>query len=322
MNYQRTMRVVQIGNVGEGSSPHSTENELLRAMLSLGWTVDVHHERGLDWRNVPLDGDFVLWTHTHGFAPEHTHRAQTAMQVRALRAGIPVVGYHLDLWWGLARQRQVGDEPFFRSDRVCTADGGHDDEWAALDVAHRWFPPAVSAAECVRGTPRAEYTSDIAFLGSWDGGYHAESEHRHKLVGWLRDTYGDRVRFWPERGQPAVRGPALRDLVASTKVVVGDSCLVPTLARYWSDRVPEMLGRGALLMHPDVLGLVEQHPHTVTWEAGEWAQLDALIDYWCDDTDVRVQRAKDGRAHTRAFHTYMVRMEQLAFMLHNEGLVT
>lgn len=315
------MKVVQIGNVGPDSSPHSTENELLRAMLSLGWEVDTHMERGIDWRNVPLDADFVLWTHTHGFAPESTHRAQTALLVRALHAHVPVVAYHLDLWWGLARQRQVPDEPFFRCDRVCTADGGHDDEWAAFDIAHRWFPPAVSEAECVRAAPRTEYASDIAFLGSWTGSYHAESGHRHKLVSWLRDTYGDRCAFWPPVGEPALRGADLRALVASVKVIVGDSCLAPSVPRYWSDRVPEMLGRGGLLVHPRVEGLREQHPYVIEWDAGEWDQLDAWIAYWAADDDARARRTEAARAHTLAHHTYTVRMAQLAHMLHDEGLL-
>ena len=140
----------------------------------------------------------------------------------------------------------------------------------------------MSAPEAVTGFPLDRYRSTIAFVGSHDGGYHQEHQHRHELVGWLRTNYRNDCRFFPEPGQHAVRGQDLQDLCASVDVVIGDSCFAGTgLPNYWSDRIPETLGRGGLLVHPYVPGL-EDHfnlirfddPSTfaggnlVVWDAG------------------------------------------------------
>lgn len=308
------MRVAQIGNF---EPPHSTENELLRAMTALGWSVSAAQENipeawGQIARHV-ADFDMVLWTRTASLAPHHD--IQWAMLQAADDAGVPTVAYHLDRWWGLRREHEIRTEPFFRCRHVCTADGGHDTEWAQVGVNHHWTPPAISEFELGPGTPRDEYASDIAFVGSWDGYGHLEAWHRPKLVGWLADTYGERVRFWPQRGQPAVRGNDLRDLYASVKVVVGDSCILdPGEGYYWSDRVPETIGRGAMLLHPHTAGITTEFPVGLgTWPMGDWPRLAEMIGdvlatpgVWRDST------ATDAVAHVREHHTYTVRMRQVA----------
>jgi len=233
----------------------------------------------------------------------------------------PIVGYHLDLWWGLDREHRIYESPFFRCDLVCTADGGHDDRWEEAGVVHQWMPPAISRFEANRGTPRREYKSDIAFVGSGQGGYHTESQHRHQLIEWLSSTYRDRVKFWPLAGQHAVRGTDLQDLYASAKVIVGDSCNVPNLSRYWSDRVPETLGRGGFLLHPTVEGLDQVHPDLVTWTAGDWEHLRSLIDCFRDLPEARAASTESTYRHTLAFNTYEARMKSLIATLKERHLL-
>lgn len=322
------MRVAYIGNLGEGSAPHSTENHVARALEHNGHEVLAFHEQRFDWNpsRIP-DVGFVLWTHTHGFAPERAHKLQ-ARFLDALRLrDVPTVGYHLDRWWDLRREHQL-TEPFFRCSLVCTADGGNQDRFAERGIEHVWFPPGVSLAECEPGAYRPELASDVAFVGSWAGGYHQESQHRYELIDWLRSTYGDRCRFWPAPGEHAVRGDALRDLYASVKVLVGDSCLVGTGKNraYISDRIPETLGRGGVLVHPYVEGvtdgtLYEDGEHLVTWNAGYWSELRTHIDWLLEDDGARTRIAKAGREHVLAEHTYERRMEQLVALLGERGLV-
>ena len=126
--------------------------------------------------------------------------------------GIPVVGYHLDIWWGLQRQTQVDTEPFFQTDLLITADGGHDDLWAEHAVNHVWFPPAVSAREAVPGRRVDKFTSRLAFVGSWQGGYHHEHQHRFELVAFLKKNFRSSCEFYPRIGEHAIRGAELRDL--------------------------------------------------------------------------------------------------------------
>jgi hypothetical protein len=252
---------------------------------------------------------------------------------RLRRSGIPIVSYHLDRWWGLDREEQVRTEPFFRTDLVCTPDGGA--PWDEIGVEHAWFPPAVLGSECELGTPRDEYRSELAFVGSWQHGYHAEWRHRPELVRFLRDRYGDRCRFWPRPNEHAVRGEDLRDLYASVEVIVGDSCLVPyatgdPVSGYCSDRVPETLGRGGCLIHPYALnvigrqgepGLWEDGLHLYAWPVGEWDDLAWHIDRLLDEPVIREGLREYGRAHTLQHHTYERRMVELEGLLVDRGLV-
>lgn len=333
------MRVAYIGNF---EPPHSTENHVARAIEANQHSVVRLQEQSFGWdpKRVPTRTDFVLWTHTHGLAPQKTHKRQFHFLEAMRRRGVPTVSYHLDRYWDLYRETQIygsGKEPFFSTDLMCSADGGNEQRWLDVGVNHAWFAPGVSEPECALGTVRQEFVSDIAFVGSWQGvthsdgvygGYHPESTHRHRLLAWLRDTYGDRCRFWPERGQPAVRNEALRDLYASAKILVGDSCFSgdPRGHHYCSDRVPETIGRGGFLVHPDTPGVTDgtlytSGEHLATWEAGEWAQLQSTIDHYLTHEDERREIATRGRAHVLEAHTYEVRMRQLVELLAARRLV-
>lgn len=326
------MRVLQIGNF---KPPHSTENHLKRALENNGHEVSAVQEDDFRiWEALALDPslawdvkpDFILWTRTgwdythalHGAyrSPIEAFSFQLMFLNRALKQGIPTVAYHLDLFFGLNPSRvAVLDEPFFSCNLVCTADGGHQDEFEAKGINHVWFPPAVSRDECEPGMFRDEFHSPIAFVGSWQGGYHRESKHRHELVAWLQEHYARDCAFWPKPGHPAIRGSDLRDLYASVDVVIGDSCFAGGVPDYWSDRIPETIGRGGFLLHPWVPGLSDQFPHPGlpwTWGAGDWGELKSLIDSALAlNPAARRGLAAQGRLHVLQTATYEVRMAQL-----------
>lgn len=304
------MRFAQVGNFGPA---HSTENELRKAITAAGHeSVSYQENERHAFRRLARDVanfDAVLWTRT--VWPNMDFEGMRRMIAAARKATVPVVGYHLDIWHGLRRSTEIGQHPFFTVDLLCTADGGHDPEWERIGVRHRWLPPAVSAEECEPGRPRPDLAADVAFVGSWQG-YHAEHQHRAELVDWLRRD--GRCRFWPAPGEHAVRGAALRDLYATTKVNVGDSCFAGLVPNYWSDRIPETLGRGGFLLHPWVPG-IEAHftdgEHLRLWPAGDWRELRRLIDHYLAHDDERRRIAQQGRAHVLERHTYTVRIAQL-----------
>lgn len=336
------IRVALIGNL---EPPHSTENELRKAILACGHGGECFQEGQRDsWLRLGQRitrgprPDLIIWVRTASELARIPVDLQTRTIDAAKQAGIPVVGYHLDIWWGLARQRELTEVPYFRLvDMMCTADGGHQSEWASIGVDHRWFPPAVSEFECVPGTPRDEYRSRVAFVGGWQGGYHPEAEHRHKLIAHLQ-ARGD-VEFWPRKGEHAVRGPDLRDLYASVDVIVGDSCNADGRGWYCSDRIPETLGRGGYLLHPrttsvtdglrwspvwsgderDEVPMFRDGEHLACWEAGVWDMLDDLIAASLDDPHGRRHIAETGRLHVLEHHTYTQRMRALVAMLRAEG---
>lgn len=320
------MRVVYVGNFGP---EHSTENHVARALTNNGHDLVFMQESGLDWSRVDYtakvtDADLFMWTRTAGFDPADLTTQHDAIETLR-RAGIPTVGYHLDRWWGLNRQPDIMRSPFFRVDLLVTADGGHDTEWAEVGVNHHWMPPAISRDEANRGTYTPAYAADVGFVGNLVGYGHPEwAPYRQDLFNHLNKKYRGRFRVFPGQGRPAIRGKALQDLYASVKVVVGDSCLAGGATHYWSDRVPETLGRGGNLIHPWVVGLAEQHPHLETWPlvSGGFDALGDLIDDMLEDTDQRREAyIAANHAHTLEHHTYERRMADLIELLRVKGLL-
>lgn len=328
------MHVTYIGNF---EPPHSTENHIARALEVNGHGVArIQENRAGAFNNAALlaaDCDLILWTRTgwpwdrvYGSAQgsEMAHDEQRRMLRIARAIGTPVVGYHLDLWFGLNREHQLA-EPFFESDIVITADGGHQAEFEERAIEHVWFPPAISEGEAEEGMFRDVFHSPIAFVGNWQGDYHKEHQHRHDLVAWLQKNFPTACAFWPKRGQHAVRGTDLQDLYASVDVVVGDSCFAGTgLANYWSDRIPETLGRGGVLLHPDVPGLRDAFHGwgPMTWEATNWPALGDLIENTLA-ADARYLRdfRETRRREVLQHHTYEVRVQQMVELLQERGLL-
>lgn len=325
------LRVAYLGNF---EPEFSTENDYLRAWRNNGHACvafqegDRHEIDALVTEIRSSLFDLVIWTRTRDLSDKVGPDAQWRLLAEARRFKTPIIGVHLDRFWDLTthgREAQIFIEPFFRVDMLFTADGGNQDRWEAAGVCHRWLPPGVSERWCQPGMYRDEYASDIAFVGSWQGSYHREWQHRFDLIQWLDRTYGDRVKFWPKRGEHAIRGLALNDLYWSTKIVVGDSCMVPTadgspITNYCSDRIPETLGRGGLLVHPSVDGIDKLFQHQLTWRLDNWADLHMLLEAVLRHPAVESNRL-DSIDFIRRNHTYEQRVPQIIDTLKTEGLL-
>jgi len=310
------LRVAYIGNFGV---PYSTESHVAISLEAAGCNVMRIPEKDIpDWTKLPeflqqTGTDFAMWTHTHGYADESKHE-ECQIYVNEMRElDIPTVGYHLDRWWGLEREAQVY-EPFFTQDIVCTADGGRQDDWASIGVNHVWMPPGLVHTELGRGEPQAKYAKEFGFLGSWNGyGHLGVWPWRYEMVLWMNKRYTNSFRAWPRQGQP-IRGMEINDLYASVKVMVGDSCLAANATYYWSDRVPETLGRGGLLVHPDVLGLREQFPirQPLLYQAGDLPSFIAAVENAAElSDDERNEMIDEAIDCVRERHTYLIRMRRV-----------
>lgn len=326
--------MLTVAYLGNFEPEHSTENHVARAFTVTGHRVYAFQESNPEaWRqlrdwaergwteDVP-EPDMVLWTRTWERPEFEAHR--TIAMLRA--AGIAVVGYHLDRWWGLARESQVREQAFFTASLVLTADGGHDLDFERAGVVHQWLPPGVSRKECERVPERRrDLDGKIVFVGS-TGGYHPEWEWRDELIRHLRSTYNTQFVEIPGPGKPAIRGQGLVDIYAADAVFVGDSCLAGSATRYWSDRIPETLGRGGLLVHPHVEG-IEDHftpgEHLLTFAVGDTASLDAAIlrgARMFATGEAAAMRAA-AKQHVLDHHTYEVRAGQIISAARNRGLL-
>lgn len=142
---------------------------------------------------------------------------------------------------------------------------------------------------------------EVGFVGAT--GYHPEYPFRGELLQFLKEAYGERFRVFS-----GYRGAELNDLYASIRVVVGDSCFGGS-DHYWSDRVPETLGRGGFLIHPETKGL--RIPGLVTFSPGNLFELQDKIDYYLEREEERLSCVKVASAWVRENETYHNRMKTL-----------
>ena len=247
-----------------------------------------------------------IWVHTHGW--ETVGRMTLFQMVDQLRkSGIKTCSFHLDRFFGLNtldnRESRIGTHAFWHTDTVFTADGGNDERFKEKGVNHVWMPPAVVERDCYFGQPSPQFNSPIAFTGA--DGYHPEYPFRTRMCQRLREKYATNFRVYQ-----GVREEALNNLYASVRVLVGDSCFAGA-DRYWSDRVPETIGRGGFLLFPTTPGL--DIPGLVTYKPQDIDDLISKIEYWIDDdrTAERIRRRNQAHEFVKQNHTYTNRMQTL-----------
>lgn len=308
------MRVAFLGNFAWAT--FTTENDIRRSLESLGHEVIQLQETdrldGLEYlaQVKAADPDWFQWQHTPTF--NYPHVQEMLDGIKAL--GIPTVAYHLDLYRGLKREGQHNHMfPWWHCDHVFSPDGGAPEGWwEERGINHHWSPPGVLADSCYSARPNlALHPHPIIFVGS--RGYHAEHPFRGELLSWLETTYGDDFKLYEHSS--VMREHKLNVLYASAKVIIGDSCTVNGVAPhgYWSDRVPETLGRGGFLLHPATPGMESYfqdgvHLETFNRECFE-EELPDLIDWALDDEWARGAMSKNGQAEVIKRHTYRTRMQ-------------
>lgn len=309
------------GNVGPTAVWFSTENAYLDAFTDLGCTV-IPVVQGELHRLSPTEAydeiikrcggvpDLVTYTRTHNntaLGKEHTTTWRLLEEQGAKTASI-----HLDVFWGLPERiswMQNGD-PMFTTQTVFTADGGSEKHWGELHINHVWLPPGFDQRRVLPKTPpRLELDEKIVFVGS--EGYHKSWSHRPEMVAHLNKTYGARfVQFGGGSPFGTIRGDDLNAVYASNAIVVGDFCFAGQRANYWSDRVPETLGRGAFLLVTHTPGIEEWYTpgvHLDYWTARDFSTLDERIAHWTAEKNLRAMVALDGRALAETRDTYVHR---------------
>lgn len=313
---------------------HCTETSWVRALYALGHEVVLHVDQRVAKADPlgTIDGmlnrgaEVVFYSRTHNdsaLGPEWTDHW------RALEArGVKTCSLHLDLFWGIPEREEwiANGDPLFTTGLVCTPDPGDRpytttignvattiNLWDTAFVDHLWTPPAIDRIYAYRGTPREEYRTRFLFVGS--EGYHEEYGFRPQLIQACRERWGDDFRLIG--GNRSVRGHELADVYASADVVVGDwmFALDPErrITSYISDRVPEVAGRGGLLVGPYYQPGIDS---LVVAEAD--GTIDGLLDEcervaaWSEHCPEKAEeRRRDAHLATLASHLYEHRMERV-----------
>lgn len=302
------MKLLLLGNL---RAANSTENDWRAAFEQHGYQVDTVQED--DWIRGRVkvrepDGDvLLLWVRTWPAPAELVESQLSAWRA----ADVPIVGAHLDRWFGLIgredRQNLVYTDPYFAwLDWWFCADPCAQ-HWTSAGINHVWMPPAVSTRNPLDAEPNPQrWDYDIVFVGNTDpDSYHPEHTHRFAMLAKLRARYGRRFAELPGPGKPRIVGHDLTEIYRTVPVVIGDSALVG-LDAYWSDRVPETLGRAGFLVHPDTdwNDMYEPGLHLATWRLGDWTHMFERVDHALANPDGRNLVAVQGQEHTLNHHTY------------------
>lgn len=302
------MRIAFLGNFGVDYSSESHHKRTLQGMGHEVFPLQEGRANAEQIEALASASDLFIWVHTHGWkTPSETNLSMVEVLDRLNKAGKPTITYHLDLWFGLQRQKDLEQDEFYKHighfftvDKLM-ADWFNDN----TSVKGHYLHAGVFAEEC-QLNQKAGMQNEVIFVGS--RGYHPEWQYRPQLIDWLAETYKERFKHFGGDGLGVVRGEALNQLYGSTKVVVGDSlCIDFKYPYYWSDRVYETLGRGGFMIHPYIEGMeqdFEDGKHLVFYKFGDFDDLKAKIDYYLEHDDEREKIRLAGHEHVKANHTY------------------
>lgn len=294
---------------------YTSESHHAKTLESLGHTVfrlQESQERSENIYKYAKNSDLFVWVHTHKWKTHGTISMEKLLK-KLKQDGVPTMTYHLDLWFGLQRQKDLEIYPVYKNiSHFFTVDKKMA-EWFNDNtfVRGHYLPAGVFDQECYY--KKTQKTKDVIFVGSKI--YHNEWPYRPQLIDWLSNSYKDKFEHYGNGGKGIVRGDDLNKLYASTKIVVGDSlCPKFSYPYYWSDRVYETLGRGGFIIHPHVPGLEKEFTdkkNIVFYQYGNFDQLKKLIDYYLENEDEREKIRIAGHELVKQKYTYKNRWQSI-----------
>jgi hypothetical protein len=309
--------MAQITFLGNFNVDYTSETHHAKSLESLGHAVTKLQETQATATEIyehAIKSNLFVWVHTHGWkTPEPGIKMKDVLADLKAR-GIPTITYHLDLWLGLSRQADLVKEAVYTDiEHFFTVDSKMADWFnTKTNVKGHYLPAGVFHEEATY-SKKESCDNDIIFVGSRL--YHREWRYRPKLIHWLKRSYPNRFKHYGRDGLGVVRGAALNDLYASTKIVVGDTlCPGYSYPDYWSDRIYETLGRGGFLIHPYIPGMDREFTdkeHVVFYKYGDFAQLKTLIDYYLVNDEEREAIRLAGHSLVKNNYTYRHRWQAI-----------
>lgn len=299
---------MEVAFIGNFKAPFSTENDRKWSLRMLGVNVIIFQENETTAEQLlSISPDALFYSHTHD--PSYCIDGLVRVFEEYKSRKIPTVSIHLDLWSGLARSSDVGQEATWFTQYLFMADGSPDAEDMYNKFSLNWFysAGAVVARDCyMPPADPVKFPHEIVFIGS--KGYHPEYPFRPQLVEWLHKTYGNRFGHYGPDGLGTVRGHDLNVLCSTAKIIVGDSCFGGK-PYYVSDRYYETRGRGGFLLHPhwpgmDTEGVAHYEPQNLN-------SLQMQIEYFLRNDQKREELRLRGFNHVKNNETYTHRMREI-----------
>lgn len=305
-------KIVFLGNFRVDYSSESHHAKTLESMGHEVIRMQESHASSQDILTEASKADLFIWIHTHGWRTPGRFSMEEVLKVLA-DYNIPSMTYHLDLWFGLQRQKDLNENPVYKNiQHFFTVDKKMADWFnEKTKVKGHYLSAGVFDQECILKS--SHMYRDVVFVGSKK--YHPEWQYRPQLINWLGNTYKERFEHYGSGGNPSIRGMELNKLYWGSKVVVGDTlCIDFKYPDYWSDRVYETMGRGGFIIHPYVSGMereFEDKKHLVFYEYGNFDQLKELIDYYIEHDKEREQIRLAGHQLVKEKYTYKNRWEHI-----------
>jgi hypothetical protein len=305
--------------LGNFNVDYSSETHHRKSLESLGHEVVLLQEGHANAQQVfdeAMKCDLFIWVHTHGWeTPEVDGLNMTGVLDKLKAANIPTATYHLDLWFGIDRQKDLDNDSFYKHiGHFFTVDKKMADWFNEnTEVKGHYIHAGVFDQDCYM-LPPSDERQDVIFVGSRS--YHPEWQYRPQLIDWLQENYRGRfTRYAGDTPKGTTRGRELNQVYADTKVAIGDSlCLNFDYPYYWSDRVYETLGRGGFIIHPYIKGMeqdFEGGKHLVFYKFGDFDDLKRKINYYLERTEERESIRKAGHEHVKEHHTYKNRWQSI-----------
>lgn len=297
------MRILYIGDFKE---KYSTERYIIHALQELGHEVLAKQEGNMFITNPDnIIGDIIEHAPAFVLFSKGKPKGNAKGFMAGLKkAGIPTCTWLFDLYFDLPIDRawrlRAKDVPF-NADVIYTTDGGHHKQFEELGFVAKTLRQGIHGPEAILYD--REKVHDVIFVGG--DVYHTRGE--------LFETLSEKYMFerFGDRPDNQIRGLALNELYATTKIVVGDSQPSP---HYWSNRVYETLGRGGFLLHPKTEGMEEEFidgVHLVFYERGNKEDLCNKIDYYLKHDEEREKIRRAGFEHVKNNYTYKHRCIEL-----------
>ena len=306
--------------LGNFEVSYSSENHHAKSLESLGHTVCKLQERTIKDSFVleqAMKSDLFIWVHTHGWVTPG--RLGMGLVLEELKkANIPTMTYHLDLWFGLERQKDLEEDDFYKTIGHFFATDKLMTDWfnENTNVKGHFLPAGVYDKECYihEDYNKDKFDYDVIFVGSKR--YHHEHKYRAELIDFLRRIYGKRFLHVGGDGDTGtVRGNDLNRIYAKSRIAVGDSLNIDfNYPYYTSDRLFESTGRGGFTIYPRIKGLEEYFidgEEIVFYEHGNLEDLKSKIDKYLDDNSTRELIRLNGHERTKQEHTYIHRWAQI-----------
>lgn len=291
-------RSLKILYVGEFSERWTSESYIAKSFEALGHYVKRMQETNISDGNIvkecKKDYDFLLYA-------KFRIKGDQAYVLKNVK--IPKVCWFFDIYPETPREGRLKQPWIKMADYFFTTDNGHQDFYKERGIKHECIRQGIFHKEAVDGTFNKKLKAKIFFAGAQNHWFSP----RQNFVDFLQRTYKKDFRL----SRITIREMRLNNAIASAKIVVGHNICFP---HYWSNRIYEMLGRGAFLITPAVDGLEEEFEdgkHIVCYKDRDFTDLKNKIDYYLEHKEDREKIRKAGVEHCRSNFTYKHRVNEL-----------